>query len=234
MILSTLIASAWLLLPTALVLAATLNGRASSYPTMPLLQQEDTTEFWIDAAKAFVDRQALRNQNKNIAKNIILFMGDGMSMSTLAATRPYIGGEEMSLSFEEFPSVGMAKTYCVDGQTADSSCAAAAVLNGAKANVGTVGVTAAVRTNDCLANRNEDGHLRSIARWAMDAGKVAGLVTTSRVTSAVTAGLYGHSGSCHWENDVDVRSGQCDPDVTVDLARQMIENEVRKSDVDWF
>jgi alkaline phosphatase len=44
-----------------------------------------------------------------------MFLGDGMSVPTLAATRAYIGqkngktGEEVVLSFEEFPWTGVSK-----------------------------------------------------------------------------------------------------------------------------
>lgn len=49
------------------------------------------------------------------AKNIIMFLGDGMSVPTLAAARVYLGslqnasGEELSLSFENFPYSGLSK-----------------------------------------------------------------------------------------------------------------------------
>lgn len=42
-----------------------------------------------------------------MAKNIIFFIGDGMDLATLAATRAYIGGEEKVLSFEKFPHYGI-------------------------------------------------------------------------------------------------------------------------------
>lgn len=47
--------------------------------------------------------------NENKAKNIIMFMGDGMSLQTIAATRMYVGAEELNLSFEKFPHFGLAK-----------------------------------------------------------------------------------------------------------------------------
>lgn len=56
--------------------------------------------------------------NKRVAKNLILFLGDGMSITTLAATRSYLGqkyghyGEEIKLSFEAFPFTGLAKVCC--------------------------------------------------------------------------------------------------------------------------
>jgi alkaline phosphatase len=56
------------------------------------------------------------------AKNVIVFIGDGMGMSTITAARIYKGqlagqsGEEHQLAFEHFPTVGLSKTYNVDKQ----------------------------------------------------------------------------------------------------------------------
>lgn len=83
-----------------------------------------SSEYYLDMAKEFVQDQLEMEFNRNVAKNVILFVGDGMSMQTQAATRVYLGGEEKSLSFEEFPHVGMAKTYCMDYQVPDSACTA--------------------------------------------------------------------------------------------------------------
>ena len=57
----------------------------------------------------------LQELNKNVAKNIVFFLGDGMSVTTLTAARIYKGqldgktGEETVLSWEEFTSTGLAK-----------------------------------------------------------------------------------------------------------------------------
>lgn len=87
---------------------------------------ELSKEYHLDKAKKFIDEQIKkkRHLNKNIAKNIIIFLGDGMSVPTIAAARIYAGGTEKSLSFERFPHVAMSKTYCVDHQIADSACTA--------------------------------------------------------------------------------------------------------------
>jgi alkaline phosphatase len=67
----------------------------------------------------------LQSQNAFLhAKNVIVFIGDGMGMSTITAARIYKGqltgksGEESQLSFEQFPTVGLSKTYNVDKQVA--------------------------------------------------------------------------------------------------------------------
>lgn len=50
-----------------------------------------------------------RKLNTKKAKNVIFFLGDGMSFATVAATRMYIGGEEKKLSFENFEYNGFSK-----------------------------------------------------------------------------------------------------------------------------
>lgn len=146
--------------------------------------EELNTDFWFDNAKAFVTKQLNRSTSRRPAKNIILFIGDGMSLSTQSAARMYKGGEEKSLSFEDFPYAGTIKTYCVDYQVADSACTATAYLSGVKNNYGTIGISGKVTRNDCVGQMDESNHIKSIAKWAMDAGKSAGLVTTTRVTHA--------------------------------------------------
>lgn len=63
-----------------------------------------------------------------------------------------------------------------------------AYLSGVKANYGTIGVNAHVRRHDCVGGLDQSRHTVSIAKWALDAGKSVGLVTTTRVTHASPAG----------------------------------------------
>ena len=61
-------------------------------------------------------KEALKRQiNTNIARNVILFLGDGMGLSTVTAARIQRGqqqgkpGEETKLTFEKFPNIALAK-----------------------------------------------------------------------------------------------------------------------------
>lgn len=91
-----------------------------------LYRHEAHKEYHIKNGIDFVHQQIKKTSqlNRNVAKNTILFLGDGMSVPTLSATRVYFGGEEKSLPFEKFPYVAMSKTYCVDKQVPDSACTA--------------------------------------------------------------------------------------------------------------
>lgn len=67
-------------------------------------------EYWNNAAQSSLLKQLHKNHlNKRRAKNAILFLGDGMSIPTLTATRVYMGGENRELSFEQFPYSGLSK-----------------------------------------------------------------------------------------------------------------------------
>lgn len=60
-----------------------------------LYQHETHRDYHLQNGVEFVQKQIVKtsNLNTNIAKNAILFLGDGMSVPTLAAARVYIGGK---------------------------------------------------------------------------------------------------------------------------------------------
>lgn len=112
------------------------------------------------------------------------------------------------------------QTYCIDQTVADSACSATSYLTGVKPRVGTLGVNGNVVRDNCTTGLDENNFTYSIAKWAMDAGKSAGLVTTARVTHATPAGVYAHVASRDWEKD----TRHC-PD-NDDIAKQMIRGNI--------
>ncbi|KAI5723237.1 hypothetical protein M8J76_003255 [Diaphorina citri] len=174
---------------------------------------------------------------KGEAKNVIMFLGDGMSLPTITAARIYKGqlgergpdeprGEQDHLSFENFPFTGMAKTYCVDQQTADSACTATAYLCGVKNNFGTIGVNSKISRKNCEGMKNPEYFTTSILKWAQDFGKSTGIVTTTRVTHASPAGTYAHTAERDWECDADIKK---DPERIgngcKDIAYQLVKDD---------
>ena len=187
---------------------------------------ESSNEFWKSKAQNYLKGKLKDKMNKNKAKNVILFLGDGMSLATIAATRMYMGSEQTQLSFEKFPHFGLSKTYCVDAQVADSACSATAYLSGVKSNSKTIGVNAKVLLGDCVVDKAH--HTESIASWAQKSCKSAGLVTTTRVTHASPAGLYSHTANRNWENNEKIEAacnGGSAESLPLDIAHQLIYNE---------
>ncbi|NWZ23099.1 PPBT protein, partial [Asarcornis scutulata] len=191
-------------------------------------ENEKDPEYWRQQAQETL-RDALRLQrlNQNVAKNLILFLGDGMGVSTVTAARILKGqlqnrkGEESLLEMDKFPYVALAKTYNTNAQVPDSAGTATAYLCGVKANEGTVGVSAGVTRDRCNTTKGQE--VTSILRWAKDEGKAVGIVTTTRVTHATPSAAYAHSANRDWYSD-----GEMPPDALEggckDIARQLVEN----------
>ncbi|CAK1587353.1 unnamed protein product [Parnassius mnemosyne] len=193
---------------------------------------ELTARYWVDEAQTGIKakQKRLQTSRNEIARNVVMFLGDGMSVPTLAAARTLLGqrnnqpGEEAQLAFEAFPTVGLAKTYCVDSQIADSACTATAYLCGVKNNYGVLGLTAAVPRRNCSASLDTSTHIDSIAAWALADGRDAGIVTTTRITHASPAGVYAKSANRNWENDAKVREDNQDPNACRDIAYQLVHS----------
>ncbi|XP_055682613.1 membrane-bound alkaline phosphatase-like [Lutzomyia longipalpis] len=192
------------------------------------LTAEQTQDHWISIAKKFVEEQTKRSQNKEKANNVIFFLGDGLGIATITATRLLLGGEEAKLSFEKFPYTGSSMTYCVNKQVPDSACTATAYLMGVKNNYGTIGVNAKVPRSDCLAGQDETTFTTSLAELAQKLGKSTGLVTTTRVTHASPSGLYAHIAERDWENDARITRAGCNANEIDDIAKQLVHGDVGK------
>ncbi|KAF5290837.1 hypothetical protein FQA39_LY14599 [Lamprigera yunnana] len=167
-------------------------------------------------------KEALRQKHNNgVAKNVILFVGDGMSLTTITSARIYGKTEKQYLSFEKFPNVGVLKTYSANKLVPDSCSTATALFCGAKANVKTIGVDATVTLGNCEDSLKSEHQLGSMIVWAQEAGKATGFVTTTRVTHATPSALYAHSPNRNWECETKMPSNasRCK-----DIARQLIED----------
>lgn len=162
---------------------------------------------------------------KKKAKNVILFVGDGMGIATITAARIYDGqtrgetGEENSLSFERFPNVALVKTYNTNQQVPDSAGTATAMNSGIKTRAGVIGVGPAAHLNDCaegLANR-----VQTLGEIAKANGKGLGIVTTTRITHATPAAVFAHSAQRDWEDDKAIPDTERAKGCT-DIAAQLV------------
>ncbi|XP_060798207.1 alkaline phosphatase, tissue-nonspecific isozyme [Neoarius graeffei] len=188
---------------------------------------EENPEFWRTQAQATLNAALTRQFNANVAKNIVLFLGDGMGITTITAARILKGqleqrqGEETVMTMDTFPYVSLAKVYTVDFQIPDSGATATAYLCGVKTNLNIVGLSAAGRNGVCRSQTGNE--VTSILKWAKDAGKSVGIVTTTRVQHATPAASYAHSASRKWYSDADMPS-VAKRDGCKDIASQLISN----------
>jgi alkaline phosphatase len=161
---------------------------------------------------------------RDSAKNVILFVGDGMGVSTVTAARILAGqlegasGEENRLSFENMPYLALSKTYSVNQQTSDSAPTMTAMVTGVKTNEGVLSIDHLVPRGTCKIS----GHkLWTIMEMAEKNGKSTGVVSTARITHATPAANYAHIADRDWESDRDVPEA-CKSSTT-DIAAQLIE-----------
>ena len=159
------------------------------------------------------------------AKNVILFVGDGMGISTITAARILAGqqqglaGEEYRLSFEEFDNVALVKTYNTDAQVPDSAGTASALNSGSKTRIGVINTPPQVPRGDCAAAQGNA--LPRIAQEAKARDKAVGIVSTARLTHATPAAVYAVSPDRNWEADSDIPESQRGLGCT-DIARQLV------------
>ena len=160
---------------------------------------------------------------------MILFVGDGMGITTLTAARILEGqlrgesGEENLLSFEQFPFAALSRTYSVNQQTSDSAPTMSAIITGLKTDEGIISVNQNVVYNDYKTVKGNEAV--SLLELAEQAGKSTGVVTTARLTHATPAACYAHSPNRDWESDADIfRTSKDAYDAKFpDIARQLIE-----------
>ena len=174
------------------------------------LTHADNSWYQQSAAQVEAHHEMIKklSAKQGAAKNIILFVGDGMSISTITAARILAGqqmglsGEENSLSFGLFPFTGLVKTYNVNAQTPDSAGTMTAIMTGVKTDSGVVGVNEDVVAGDCATQTGNE--LITALELAEIAGLSTGIVTTTRITHATPAATYAKSADRNWEDISDM------------------------------
>ncbi|XP_072033392.1 alkaline phosphatase-like [Amphiura filiformis] len=159
-----------------------------------------------------------RYMNTNIAKNVVIMVGDGLDTTTTTAARVLKAGVDSQLTLERLPFLGMLKTYNVDNQVPDSGSAATALFSGVKTVSNAVGLDSTADLEDCSTMEGE-ARAHSILDDFMEAGRSTGIVTTAHLTDATPAALYAHNNR-YWQNDADLPE---DADGCEDIASQFME-----------
>jgi len=216
------------LLAFACILSFAASG-LSQTPAAPFpVKRAESTETWRNGGWAAIDA-AKRVKVRKKAKNVILFIGDGMGISTLTAARIFEGqqrgesGEENRLSFEMFPYSALSKTYSANQQTSDSAPTMSAIITGVKTDEGTLSVNQNVVHADYKTVAGNE--TESLLEMAEDAGKSTGVITTTRLTHATPGACYAHTADRDWESDTDISSRKKDAAAAgfLDIARQLLE-----------
>ncbi|KAI4933305.1 hypothetical protein J4E86_011575 [Alternaria arbusti] len=128
------------------------------------------------------------------AKNIILFIGDGMTTNMITAARlighKQVNGKYQSLmAMDKFPVVGHQMTHSIDSFITDSANSAAALNTGHKSTVNCLNVYA-----DSSKDPFDDPKVESIAEiFHRLTGGHVGIVSTAYIADATPAALVSHT-----------------------------------------
>ena len=192
-----------------LVLAAGADARdRNSQPTeVPTSGAE-----WFSAGRTAVNANKLMNRdfNPRRAKNVILFVGDGMGISTVTAARILDGqlrgvdGEWNRLSFERFDDLALSVTASANQQTSDSAPTATAMVAGIKTNDGAISVDQGIARKEFCDEVTRAHSVRTVLERAEERGMSTGIVTTARLTHATPAVNYAHISNRDWEADSNI------------------------------
>lgn len=114
------------------------------------------------------------------ARNIILFIGDGMGPAQRQAARWATVAHDGMLAMDDMPATGLLHTAAADTPVTDSAAAATAMASGVKTKAGVIGL--------------DDGLMpvATIMEKAKSRGRLTGLVTTTRITDATPAAFAAH------------------------------------------
>ena len=194
-----------------LALAATLPAAAQELP--------QASSEWFTDAQAVIEARKAATPNTNRAKNVILFVADGLGVGTNYAVRVFDGqqkgllGEENVLPYEAFPHVALVKTYNINAQTPDSAPTAGALNTGVKQRFNLINLGENAITGDCASEAGNQ--LTTFAEIVTGMDKSVGIVSTARLTHATPAAVFAKTANRNWEGEA--------PEGCTDIAAQMIE-----------
>ena len=220
-----------LVFPFALLTACASQTVAPPYPAridVPAIQRPagETPQWWFRNGAAQAAERSAQAASTQKARNVIVFLGDGMSITTIAAAhvlagqRKGVDGESYRLSFETFPFSALSRTYETDQQTPDSAGTMTAIMTGVKTRAGFIGISQVPKRQDCAASKGQE--LVTTLELASAAGMSTGAVTTTRITHATPAATYGHLPERNWEVDTAL-SAQARADGCKDFAAQLVD-----------
>ena len=109
------------------------------------VEAQEQSSYWMKEGARELEDALKMEPNKRMAKNIVLVIGDGMSLSTNTAGRIYKGqsqgtdGVSSHLSWDKFPHIGLSKTYNMNSMVPDSAATAFSMYSGVKGPYYTMG-----------------------------------------------------------------------------------------------
>lgn len=138
-------------------------------------------------------------------KNVIFMIGDGMGLAQVYAG---MTASETPLSLEQFPYMGISKTYSASDYITDSAAGGTALACGVKTNNGMIGVA-------------PDGSpVYSALHILAQHGWATGVIATSSITDATPASFVAHQPSRKMQEEIAADFVSNTPDVFIGGGRK--------------
>ena len=131
--------------------------------------------------------QQKNNSEPTTAKNVVLMIGDGMSVPQICFAMEHA---ETTLAFEKFAYTGLVKTRSKNAKITDSAASGTAIATGQKTNNGMIGMD-----SDSIP-------IPSILEALKDLGKNTGIVVSCAVTHATPAAFIAKN--CSRNNNEEI------------------------------
>lgn len=161
------------------------------------------------------------------ARNVIVFIGDGMGITAYTTARVWKNGVTGKLAIDSLPYTALCSTYSYDYIVTDSAPSATSILSGVKARNDVIGEgsDAIPGTLDVAGSGHEGTPVKSILEIAAEHGLATGVVTTTTVTHATPAAAYAHIHHRDLESDIAAQLlaphfGNPAPDIVLGGGRQ--------------
>jgi alkaline phosphatase len=127
---------------------------------------------------------------------IILFVGEGLAPSRIAATRVFAGGADVPLSLDSMPHIALVTNYSNDFAAPDSVAAASAIATGRKVN------------NRSIGGEPGGAAAPTLFELARRSGRATGWVSDGKITNPTAAAFYAYA---------------ADPMAQFEIARQLTD-----------
>ncbi len=162
------------------------------------------------------DVPELTPPNGKKVKNVILMIGDGMSLMHVYSAWTANRGK---LNLDNCQVVGLAKTYCADKLITDSGASATAMATGQKTNYHYVGVD------------TEGKPLKTLIDLASEKGKSTGIAVTCRLWDATPASFCCHNIDRDNEAEIVTDYVNCNADYVFGGGAKLFENREDGRDI---
>src|SRR5215467_10686741 len=165
------------------------------------------------------------------ARNVILFVGDGVGVSSLNAASIYGYGKPQALYLQKMPHVALADTSTAKEWVSDAAASATAWATGHKGRNGVVSQSPSAERGA------KDGEtLKTILEYAEEHGLSTGIISNddrTGVTIAAVAAFYAHHNNRQRAGEIFIQminSKYGDgPDVVIGTGRKLIQEQTAQA-----